>query len=169
MDNKPELKYDICQNPTESDEIVSFLTEHWGSEDIVSRGKITDASLLPRITVHDGNNKLIGLATYSIDSKSNSCELVSIDSTIQGQGIGSQVLTKVENEAKQAGCRKIWLITTNDNLEASAFYVRKGYRLVHVHLEALDESRRLKPSIPKTGNHGISLQDEWEFEKSLLK
>lgn len=163
-----EFKYDVVQNPVASNEIVSFLSEHWGSKDIVSRGKITDASILPRVTARDKSDKLIGLATYSTDSKSNSCELVSIDSTIQGQGIGSQLLTRVENEAKQAGCRKIWLITTNDNLEASAFYARKGFRLVHVHLDALDESRKLKPSIPKTGNHGIPLQDEWEFEKSLL-
>jgi GNAT superfamily N-acetyltransferase len=167
MDNNIEFKYGVVRNPIASDEIVLFLTEHWGSKDIVSSGKITDASLLPRITVHDENNKLMGLATYSVDPKSNSCELVSIDSTIQGKGVGSQLLAKVEDEARQRGCQKIWLITTNDNLEAANFYSRKGYRLVRVHLNALDESRKLKASIPKIGNHGIPLQDEWEFEKIL--
>lgn len=167
MNSKSKFKYDIYQSSNASDEIVSFLTEHWGSKDVVSRGKITDASLLPRVTVRDRNSKLIGLATYSTNPKSNSCELVSIDSTIQGQGIGSQLLARVENEAKQAGCRKIWLITTNDNLKAAIFYSRKGYRLIRVHLDALDVSRKLKPSIPKIGDHGIPLRDEWEFEKTL--
>jgi GNAT superfamily N-acetyltransferase len=148
-------------------EVIDFLTEHWGSKEIVSRKKLTNASGLPRVIARDQNRKLIGLATYNVNDKLKSCELVSIDAVIQGQGIGSQLLTNVEIAAKEAGCNKIWLITTNDNPEATAFYVKKGYRLVGVHLNALDKSRELKPLIPKIGNHGIPLQDEWEFEKVL--
>lgn len=95
------------------------------------------------------------------------CELVTIDAGISRQGIGSQLLAQVENAARAVGCKKIWLITTNDNTDAAAFYTRRGYRLVAVHLDALDESRRLKPSIPTIGDRGIPLRDEWEFEKDL--
>lgn len=149
-------------------QVIAFLTEHWGSINIVSRGKITDASQLPRVMTHDENGKLIGLATYSIDKNLKTCELVSIDAVVPGQGIGSQLLAGVETGAKEAGCDKVWLITTNDNFEAAAFYIKNGYRLIAVHLNALDISRKLKPQIPKIGHRGIPLQDEWEFKKELI-
>lgn len=148
-------------------EIVSFLIEHWGSENIVSCGKISNASILPRITARDEGGKLVGLATYNIDMVSKQCELVSIDSIIKGKGIGSQLLEEIEKVSKKSNCVKIWLITTNDNLSAAAFYIKNGYRLVSVHLDALDKSRELKPQIPKIGINGIPLQDEWRFEKIL--
>lgn len=158
------------QNPQSASQtkIIAFLAEHWGSTDIVSRGKVTDASQLPRVLARAENGKLIGLATYAVDKSLKTCELVSIDSVVPGQGIGSKLLAGVEKGAKEAGCNKVWLITTNDNLEAAAFYAKNGYRLVAVHLDALDISRKLKPQIPKIGNHGIPLQDEWEFEKELI-
>lgn len=155
------------ENSPDSPEMTAFLCEHWGAPQIVSRGKITDAGKLPRAVSRDDRGKLIGLATYNIDSANRSCEIVSIDAVIRGQGIGSRLLAAVENEARKSGCRKIWLITTNDNLEAATFYIKRGYRLAAVHLDALDLSRKLKPSIPKTGNHHLPLQDEWEFEKKL--
>jgi hypothetical protein len=37
-------------------------------------------------------------------------------------------------------------------------------RLIAVHPGAVDEARRLKPSISVTGEYGIPIQDELEFE-----
>ena len=128
-------------NAANNEEVASFLTEHWGSNNIVSCGKITNASILPRIIARDESGKLVGLATYAIDEVSKSCELVSIDSIFEGRGIGSRLLEQIEMAAKKRYCIKVWLITTNDNLKAAAFYVKHGYRLVDVHLDALDKSR----------------------------
>ncbi len=154
--------------PTEENsEITAFLTEHWGSKYIVSRGKKVNAALLSRVIARDKNNQLIGLAKFLQDKRNKSCELVSINAIYQGQGIGTQLLKKVEEEARKSGCKKIWLITINDNPEAAAFYVKRGYRLVKIYLNALETSRKLKPEIPKIGNHGIPMMDEWEFEKEL--
>ena len=66
-----------------------------------------------------------------------------------------------------AGCRRVWLITTNDNLRALRFYQRRGFRLVAVHPNALARSRELKPSIPEIGLDGIPLRDELELELTL--
>ncbi|MCX6705700.1 MAG: hypothetical protein NTV24_01165 [Candidatus Woesebacteria bacterium] len=79
------------------------------------------------------------------------------------------VINKVEEEVKEKKVTKIWLVTTNDNYEAAIFYIKKGYRLIAVHKDALDVSRKLKPQIPLKGKHNIFLQDEWEFEKLLLQ
>lgn len=150
-------------------EVNRLLQERWGSEMIVSRGKIVDAGLLPRIIARDSGRKLIGLATFQVDKENNSCEIVSVDALVFGTGIGSKLLVEVENEAKEIGCQKIWLITLNDNPEAAAFYIKRGYRLTAVHLQALNKSRDLKPQLPLIGKHGIPLRDEWEFEKLIIK
>ncbi|OGK13643.1 hypothetical protein A3C98_05480 [Candidatus Roizmanbacteria bacterium RIFCSPHIGHO2_02_FULL_37_15] len=165
----PKKNFDFnLENPSgEDSEIVTFLKEHWGSKHIVSRGKKVNAALLPRVVARRRNYKLIGLAIYQINEQDNSCELISIDAVIRGQGTGTQLLNTVEQEARKSGCTRIWLITVNDNPEAAVFYVKRGYRLVKVHLNALEISRKLKPEIPKIGNHGIPIMDEWEFEKKL--
>jgi N-acetylglutamate synthase-like GNAT family acetyltransferase len=150
-----------------NEKVKKFLSLHWGSENIVSKGKITNASEISRVLVKDKKGEILGLATFLINSKDNSCELVSINAKDTGKGIGSKLIMKVEEIAKERKVEKIWLVTTNDNYEAAVFYIKKGYRLVKVHKDALDISRKLKPQIPLKGKHNIFLQDEWEFEKLL--
>jgi hypothetical protein len=70
--------------------------------------------------------------------------------------------------ARDAGCTRLWLITTNDNVDALRFYQRRGFRLAALHAGAVDRSRtRLKPEIPEIGDHGIPLRDEIELELDL--
>ena len=69
--------------------------------------------------------------------------------------------------ARAGQCTRLWLITTNDNLRALRFYQRRGFRLAALHRDALETSRRLKPSISEIGFHGIPLRDELELERSL--
>jgi hypothetical protein len=49
-------------------------------------------------------------------------------------------------------------------MDAVRFYQKRGFRLVAVHRRALEETRRLKPSLPETGIDGIPLRDEIELE-----
>lgn len=162
-----QIIYSVETDNSQRDDVIKFLEKHWGSVNIVSKGKITDASKLPRIIARDSEGKIVGLATFEPDLKTNSCELVSIDAVIQRKGIGSNLMNRVKEAAKNIGCKKLWLITTNDNIEGAGFYIKNGFRLMAVHLNALDKSRELKPQIPKIGKNGIPLLDEWEFETSL--
>jgi ribosomal protein S18 acetylase RimI-like enzyme len=93
--------------------------------------------------------------------------LVTLDAFTEGQGIGSALLDAVTDEARRQGCRRLWLITTNDNLHALRFYQRRELRLVSVHRDAVDDARQLKPSIPLVGEYGIPLHDELELELPL--
>ena len=144
--------------------IERHLERSWGSTTIVSRGIAHDGSQLPALLAVRGD-EIVGLATYHVAG--DQCELVSLDSLHEGQGIGSTLLTGVAEGAGRRGCRRLWLITTNDNLVAVRFYQRRGMRLVAVPRGAADEARRLKPSIPLTGEHGIPIHDELEFELEL--
>jgi ribosomal protein S18 acetylase RimI-like enzyme len=37
--------------------------------------------------------------------------------------------------------RRLWLITTNDNMQALHLYRKRGFQLVAVHVNALEESK----------------------------
>ena len=158
---------EITPKPEENDRVINLLSLHWCSAMIVSRGKITDASKISRIMVKNENGELIGLATFKINKRDGSCELVSINAEEKRKGIGTKLIKTLEKIAIKKGVKKIWLITTNDNYEAAIFYIKNGYRLVYVHKNALDVSRQLKPQIPKIGKYGIPMNDEWEFEKLI--
>ena len=77
------------------------------------------------------------------------------------------LIDAVKEIAAAAGCKRIWLITTNDNTAALRFYQKYGLALVAVHRNAVEASRRLKPEIPLTGNDGIPIRDEIELEMVL--
>ena len=72
-----------------------------------------------------------------------------------------------EAELRRHGVRSLRVVTTNDNPRALSFYVRRGYRLVRLHPDAMDRVRRLKPRAPLTGADGIPLRDMWELCKEL--
>jgi hypothetical protein len=59
------------------------------------------------------------------------------------------------------------LTTTNDKLSALRFYLRGGFRLIQVRLGAVDDARRLKPSIPTVGEYGIPMHDELDLCRVL--
>lgn len=151
----------------DQEEVCSFLTDHWGDVNIASKGKLIDASKITRVIARDSKGRLVGLATFKPD-KDGSCELVSIDATIQGVGIGSALLQLVEHAAKEYGCDTIWLITTNNNTHAQSFYEHKGFERVAIHENALALSRQLKPGIPTHDDSGRSIKDEWEYQKTLV-
>ena len=76
-------------------------------------------------------------------------------------------LGAVEDAARAARCRRLWLVTTNDNLHALRFYQKRRFRIRAVHPDALDGSRRLKPEIPLIGIDGLPLRDEIELDLLL--
>jgi GNAT superfamily N-acetyltransferase len=144
--------------------VERLLTASWGSTTVVSRGVIHDAAMLPAFVATRGGS-IVGLAAYSLGRLA--CELVSLDATERHRGIGSALLERVAEHARGSGCERLWLITTNDNLDALRFYQRRGLRIVAVHRGAVDHSRRIKPSIPLHGEYGIPIQDELELELIL--
>ncbi len=145
-------------------QIEALLVSSWGSTTVISRGVAHDAAALPAfVATREGG--LVGLATYRIDG--DACELVSLDTTKRHRGVGSALLAHVADHARAQGARRLWLITSNDNLDALRFYQRRGLRLVAVHRGAIDRARLLKASIPLTGTYGIPIHDELELELAL--
>jgi ribosomal protein S18 acetylase RimI-like enzyme len=144
--------------------IKEKLYEHWGSTRVVTRQKMYNADDLPGFIVFE-KEQPIGLITYSIQNQE--CEIITLNSFREQQGIATMLLGAVTSIAREQNCHRIWLITTNDNLKALGFYQKRGFRLVAVYPDALKESRRLKPEIPEIGLNNIPLRDEIELEIML--
>ncbi|HXF86384.1 MAG TPA: GNAT family N-acetyltransferase [Anaerolineales bacterium] len=143
-----------------------FWRERWGGDFMVTRGNIYRPEQLEGFVIED-DNEWIGLLTYFI--KDDECEVTSLDSLRERQGIGTKLLALAIEEARARKCRRIFLITTNDNLNALGFYQKRGFELVTIRRNALAETRKLKPNIPLIGMNNIPLRDEIELEMMLLK
>jgi hypothetical protein len=73
----------------------------------------------------------------------------------------------VKDAARAQSCKRLWLITTNDNTHALRFYQRRGFVLVSVHANAVAAARAIKPQIPLLGNDGVPIRDEIELDLML--
>ena len=144
--------------------VIQFMQEHWGSDKAISRGVIHYPHSLPGF-IALLNSEKTGLVTYNITGES--CEIVTLDSTTPSTGVGTALIEAVKDTTIKSGCKRIWLITTNDNTNALRFYQKRGFVLVAVHRDAIEQSRKLKPEIPLIGNNGIPLRDEIELEMNL--
>ncbi len=144
-------------------EVNELLIQSWASTDIVVRGKIIDGTKLDGFVVYD-DNKIIGLITYMFYDEI--CEIVSLDSLKENQGIGTALINKVREVAKANNCRVIRLITTNDNINALGFYQRRGFHLTKLYPNAIDYTRKIK-YVPLIGESNIPIRDELELEMDL--
>lgn len=145
-------------------QITGILTRFWGAATIVSRNRKHFGDKLPSF-VAVFEDKIIGLITYHFED--DGCQVVSLNSLKEKVGIGTALLENVVESARKNGCRRVWLITSNDNLNALGFYQKREFRLAALYPKAIDKARQLKPQMPKIGQQGIPLRDEILLELIL--
>ena len=156
------MNFEIKKITTRDKDWVLEIIRGWGANFIVTRGRKVYAAELPGFYAVDDTGKKLGLVTYEIVGEQ--CEVITLDAFDKFRGIGTVLLNEVINAVRKVGCTRLWLITTNDNLDAIRFYQKRGMTIAAVHVNALARSRELKPSIPEFGQYGIPLRDEIEFE-----
>ena len=153
------LKYRKVQQ-TDRSWVDDFIKEYWGSSNVVVHQSVYYPKELEGFIALT-EDKYAGLVTFVIEK--DKCEIVTLNSLIEKQGIGSQLMKLVESEAKANNCKQVWLITTNDNLNAISFYKKLGYKLTEVFPNAVELSRKIKPEIPLVAENGIPIRDELKF------
>src|SRR5690606_870246 len=106
------------------------LISTFGSAKIISiHRQYEDASTLAGFIVED-ENSLLGVLLYFMEE--NACELVYLHAIKPGMGVGKMLIDQLIETLENKGIKKLWVITTNDNLEALAFYQKRGFHLVEV-------------------------------------
>ena len=95
-------------------------------------------------------------------------ELLGIAAPQPGHGVGSLLVEHCESLLLTRDYSSIWLVTTNDNLDAMRFYQRRGFILDGLHKGAFEEVKRIKGiSGEVLGNFEIPIRDELVFRKTL--
>ena len=140
------------------------IAESWAGPYVISKGFLHDTRTQGGFTaLEDG--AVIGYILYNIVD--SDCEITVLESIHEGRGVGRALINAVQQIAEKKNCRRLWLVTTNDNTHAIRFYQRLGFSLHAVHINSLKNAREIKPRIPPTGNDNIPILHEFEFELLL--
>jgi ribosomal protein S18 acetylase RimI-like enzyme len=103
----------------------ALVAEHFGSTTMVSRGVLHDTRALPGLIAHEDGSRQ-GLLQYR--PVPDQLEVVVLIACRPRQGIGRRLIQAIEEVGRAEGRRRLWLITTNDNRPALAFYRAVGWR-----------------------------------------
>jgi ribosomal protein S18 acetylase RimI-like enzyme len=150
--------------PSDDPWIKGVATKLWGEVEMVTKDHIYNLLALPNI-VAECDGKPVAFIMYAKEGQM--CEIVALYSSIEKQGIGTALIDTVKKQATKDGCIKLWLLTTNDNLDALSFYKKRGFVVTATRKGEIDRQREKKPEIPKIGFHGIPIHDEIELEQQL--
>lgn len=145
---------------TDREALRVFISSFWRSERMVARGRLFFPAEQEGF-VAEKEGQFIGLITF--ERSGDALEITLLDSRERQQGNGSRLVELALEYAREHNCRRVWLVTTNDNIRAIRFYQKRGFDLAQLHLHALDAARLLKPEIPMTGQEGIPIRHELEF------
>jgi ribosomal protein S18 acetylase RimI-like enzyme len=125
----------------------------------VRLGSVIDALACPGL-VAEADGDPVGIVTFDADG--SDVEVVYIEVTAKHNGVGSRLLDALE---AQTEAQRLWLVTTNDNLDALRFYQRRGFRITEVRPGAVDEARQTLKPISEVGSFGIPIRDEIVLER----
>jgi GNAT superfamily N-acetyltransferase len=168
MSSRPRVTVGLVEvalsRPADRSAVEAFLAGH-NAVRVARRGRLVSSLDHPALLARRGD-ELVGVATYVILAAE--CELLTLHARRQFEGTGTALVSGLEEVARRAGCTRLWLVTTNDNVDALRFYQRRGFALTALRPHAVTRSRQaLKPEIPATGAYGIELRDELELAKEL--
>ena len=140
---------DLFQRDFGSTRVSAFDTEH----------ALADVPALVA-TVKDG--LLAGALAYRITEDALQMLALATDPMWQRSGVGGRLVARAEALARDAGCRRAVLATSNDNLPALYFYQRQHYRIASVAIGSLVARAGVR-----LGFAGIHVRDEIRLERDL--
>lgn len=153
--------------------VRGLLRTHFAGPRIASRGVWFDADALPGLIAEERKcvrSMLppvpVGVLVHTPMQRAEECEIIALAATQPHRGVGTVLLHEAVRLATATGVRRLFLTTSNDNLDALRFYQRHGWRMVAVHRGSIERAREHKPDIPLTGHYGIAVRDEVELEWS---
>lgn len=142
-----------------------FIESHWFTTDMVLRGELIDMTKVDGFAAYE-NGEMCGLVTYRFKDDTT-LEILSIDSNVENGGLGSMLMETMVCYASEHDCRRMCVVTTNDNLNALRFYQKRGFIIKEVRSDIIEKDRQLKPQLPVIGYNGIPINCEIELERVL--
>lgn len=150
--------------PTDHAWARRLIADHQGGDHRVARlGELLDPTEQEGI-VAELDGRPVGLLT--VHESDRGLEVLTLHSEVGGTGAGTRLLETALRVAEASHAPRLWLVTTNDNLEAIGWYLRRGMSVARVHAGAVEADRTaLKPGIPESNpDNGIPIRDLVEME-----
>lgn len=138
-----------------------------GGPQVVAGGMLYRLMDHPAIIATEGDTRL-GFVVYRTGSVR--WEILGILATDEGRGVGSKLLSEVEDRARASGAQQLRISTTNDNFASLGFTQKRGYTMRQLIPGAMTEAKRLKglpADEPIFGPNGIEVRDEIVLNKNL--
>ncbi|HEX6475156.1 MAG TPA: GNAT family N-acetyltransferase, partial [Candidatus Limnocylindria bacterium] len=149
--------------PADHDWARALITGFQGSDRVARLGELIDPLALEGM-VAEAEGAPVGLACV-IETPEKGLEVLILQAEPAGLGAGTALLETARQVAAASGHHRLWLVTTNDNLPAIHFYLRRGMHVAAVHAGAVDADRKLKPEIPAVNPvNGLAIRDLIEME-----
>ena len=158
----PLRRSDMRLRAATTKEVTAVWEERWFGL-VVCLNAVYRPADVEGLALVDHHDEMVALATFRVDGPAG--QIVTLDTIDRGRGYGRRMLEATENKFHNRGLGRAWALMTNDNLRAAGMYLSRGYRLVRVHLDAVDRVREHKPKLPEKGYDGMPIRDLWEFEK----
>jgi ribosomal protein S18 acetylase RimI-like enzyme len=118
--------------------LEAFLAR-WHSARVARRGELLRPLDHPALIAEE-SGRLVAALTYVLHGRD--CEILTLHADERRRGVGSALIAEVTRIAREAGCTRLWVLTTNDNVDALRFYQRRGFRLAALRPGAVEASRR---------------------------
>jgi 2-oxo-4-hydroxy-4-carboxy--5-ureidoimidazoline (OHCU) decarboxylase/GNAT superfamily N-acetyltransferase len=150
-------------SPEDHDWARAMIVRMQGSERLARLGELIDPLSLEGL-VAEADDRAVGLASVQ-ETSDKGFEVVLLLADPGGIGAGTALLETARQVASASGHHRLWLVTTNDNLAALHFYLRRGMHVATVHENAVEADRKLKPEIPEVNaENGLPIRDLVELE-----
>lgn len=141
-----------------------LFQKNWGNTSMVYNRELYNLESLDYIEeYHDSS--FGGIITFF--EKDHSIHIVSLDTVMSNQGIGTSLLNSLTELAVKRHKSAIYVETTNDNCDAIRFYQTHDFDIYDLQLNEVAIQRKLKPSIPLIGCYNIPIKHIIKFVKYL--
>jgi 2-oxo-4-hydroxy-4-carboxy--5-ureidoimidazoline (OHCU) decarboxylase/N-acetylglutamate synthase-like GNAT family acetyltransferase len=150
--------------PADHDWARRLIGDHQGGDHRVARlGELLDPTEQEGIVAELDGRPVALLTVHETD---RGLEVLTLHSEVGGVGAGTRLLETALRVAEASHAPRLWLVTTNDNLDAIRWYLRRGLTVARVHAGAVDADRAaIKPTIPTTNpDNGLPIRDLIELE-----
>jgi ribosomal protein S18 acetylase RimI-like enzyme len=133
----------------------AWVTEEWGLPVVSPSGVYDDPAALDGFVAED-DGRPVGLLLHKIDG--GRCEVSVLVVREQRKGHGRALMEAARTAAQDVGCDRVWLITTDENPDALAFYKSLGMTETQRHLNFVDTVRQSKPD---SSGYRDAIELEW--------
>ena len=148
-------------SPADYPRIEALSLYFWDETVVDCFDRQYDVMACPAFLACNGGD-VVGAAPFAVEEAWNALVLVMLNVLpgYQGRGGGRSLLDAVRDEAKQRGCARILVATTNDDLPALSLYQRYGFRITEIVTGRVAEDHDGEFA----GFAGISVRDEVRLE-----